>query len=123
MENKVYILFQIRYLVIKGQERGFIDLKGLSPETISQKLKFRIIERGEKQSYDFDQLEERLKEYYFTREILGMALSVVNKETDEESKFAINISKDWPEGLAEDKIIDRQGYIEITKYLEQIGII
>ena len=122
MENKVYMLFQIHYTIIKGQERGFIDLKGLSPEAISSKLKFRIIEEGEKQSYDFDQLTERLKEYYFTREIVGVALSVINKETGEERKFAINISKDWPESLAADKLTARQGYVEITKYLEQIGI-
>lgn len=122
MKKSVYILFEIHYTIIKGRERGYIHLKSLSPKIINQKLKFTIL-KEEKQSYNFDQLAEKLKFYYFTRKQFEIVLSVINQETSKEQQFGIDISKLWPEGLAEDKIIVSRTYIEITKCLEEIGIL
>lgn len=120
MAKQVFILFEIHYKVIKEQVRGFLYLKSLSP-TINKNLKFTTA--PEKEHYSFDQLREKLKESYFKKEDEGMVLSVVNKKTGEEQKFGITLTEEWPDGLADDTLRIRPARIEITEYLEKIGIL
>lgn len=120
MEKSIYILFNIEYTVVNDEERAFIHLKSLSPESINQKLKFRIM--GKEEHYSFDQLREVVSKSYFKRGDM-LNLFVVNQETGEEQNFGIKISKDWPKDLAANKITARQASHEITSYLENIGIL
>lgn len=120
MAKQVFILFEIHYKVIKEEVRGFIYLKSLSPE-INDNLKFTIV--PEKEHYSFDQLREKLKESYFKKEDEGIMLSVVNQKTGEEQKFGITLTEEWPDYLAADKLRVRRALIEITEYLEKIGIL
>lgn len=116
----VYILFHLEYTVVGGEERAFIHLKSLSPVAINQRLKFGI--PGQKEQYDFDQLRDVISKGYFKRGD-KLYLFVVNTETEEKQDFGINISIDWPEGLAEDKNIHIPASVEITSYLKKIGIL
>lgn len=120
MAKQVFILFEIHYKVVKGEVRGFIYLKSLSP-IINKNIKFTIV--PEKEHYSFDQLREKLKESYFKKDDVGMVLSVVNQKTGEEQKFGITLTGEWPEDLAGDTLRIRPARIEITEYLEKIGIL
>jgi len=120
MAKQVFILFEIHYKVIKEEVRGFIYLKSLSP-IINKNIKFTI--EPEKEQYSFDQLREKLKESYFKKEDVGMVFSVVNQKTGEEQKFGITLTEEWPEDLAGDALRIRPASIEITEYLEKIGIL
>ena len=119
MKQSVYILFNMVHTKVKGEKRGFIDLKSLSPE-INQKLKFGYV--GDEEHYSFDQLRERVEKIYYKRGDT-LFLFVVNTETGEKQKFGIDLSKDWPEGIAGDKLFRAHASFEITSYLENIGIL
>lgn len=120
MAKQVYIIFDIHYNVVRGDVEGFIYLKSLSPE-INDNLKFTIA--PEKEHYSFDQLREKFKDYYFKKDDVGMVLSVVNQKTGEQQQFGVNLTEYWPDDLAGDTLRVRRTYIEITEYLEKIGIL
>jgi len=117
--KSAYIIFHSEYTVLGGEERAFIKLKSLSPVTINQRLKFGIT--GNKEQYDFDQLRDVISKGYFKRGD-KLYLFVINKETEEKQDFGVDISIDWPKGLAADKITTRPGSFEITSHLKKIGI-
>jgi len=115
-----YILFHQEYTVVGGEERAFIRLKSLSPVALNKRLKFGIT--GRREQYDFDQLRDALSKMYFKKgDILN--LFVVNTETERKQDFGMDISSDWPKGLAADKITSRRASLEITSYLKNIGIL
>jgi hypothetical protein len=117
--KSAYILFHQEYTVVGGEERAFIKLKSLSPVAINQRLKFGIT--GKKEQYDFDQLRNVLSKMYFKKGA-KLYLFVINTETEEKQDFGVDISIDWPKGLAADKITTRPGSFEITSHLKKIGI-
>lgn len=117
--EKVYITLRTIYATVKDEGMAIVVFMSLSPKTINQRLKFGIISREEQAS--FDELREYFKDSCFKRgDKLG--LFFVNQETGQKQNFWLDISKDWPKGLAEDTDIQRRESYEITSYLESIGI-
>lgn len=119
MEKSVHILFSTKYTVVKGEERGCIHLKSVSP-AINKNLKFGIV--GKEKHFSFEQLREKISKLYFKRGDI-LYLFIINQKTGERQNFGINISKKWPKGLAADKIVIRPASVEITEYLENIGVL
>lgn len=120
MPKSVHILSTIEYRVIKGEEGVIIRLNFLSP-AIKQKLKFGI--EGKEQQYSFDELAEVLSKSYVKRGDI-LELFVVKQKNGDKQNFEINVSVNWPEGLAGDKVkmVPGKKY-EITQYLKNIGIL
>ena len=119
MEKSVHILFAIWYTVVKGEDRGCIHLKSVSP-AINKNLKFGIV--GKEEHFSFERLREKISKLYFKRGDI-LYLFIINQKTRKRQNFGINISKKWPKSLAADKIAIRPASMEITSYLEKIGIL
>ena len=118
--EKAYITLRATYSTFKDVGIAIVLFMSLSPETINQRLKFGII--GKEEQCSFDELREYLNMSCFKKgDKLG--LFVVNKETGQKQNFWLDISKDWPEGLAENISTQKRESYEITSHLKSIGVL
>lgn len=102
----------------------------LSPPTFNGRIKYGIA--GYEEQYSFDEFVKELRiktgqsegYKYSIKRGDKLGLFVVNAETGQKQIFGIDVSKDWPVySKTGDSHMRRFDYIEITSYLENIGIL
>ena len=102
----------------------------LSPPTFNGRIKYGIA--GYEEQYSFDEFVKELRiktgqsegYKYSIKRGDKLGLFAVNAETGQKQIFGIDVSRDWPVySKTGNSPMRRTDYIEITSYLENIGIL
>ena len=127
--EKVYIRIKL-FHPPESDDIAKIHMIELSPPTFNGRVKYGIA--GYEKRYSFDEFVKELRiktgqsegYKYSIKRGDKLGLFVVNAETGQKQIFSIDVSKDWPMySKTGNSHMRPTGYIEITSYLENIGIL
>lgn len=127
--EKVYIRITL-FHPPENEDIAKIHMIELSPPTFNGRVKYGIAGFDEEHSFEEFQRDLRIKDEkgqgykYSIKRGDKLGLFVVNAETGQKQIFGIDVSKDWPVySKAGSSPMRQSEYIEITSYLENIGIL
>lgn len=120
MQEKVSTImtFNLTYMMVQREEIVFVKLT--SCPQVGENIKWSFL--GDPQRYSFAQFREMLSQTPYKRGI-PLKFYIVDEAAGKLEGIGIDISKDWPLGLAEDRIIARQGFIDISEQLSKLNLL
>ena len=112
------LTFNLTYMMVQRKEIVFIKLT--SCPQLGENIKWSFL--GDPQCYSFAKFREMLSQTPYRRGV-PLKFYIVDEAAGRLEGIGIDISKDWPLDLAEDKIIARQGLIDISEQLGKLDLL